>query len=57
MKINQDYQFRPITITLEHKWEAVTLWDAIDRFKVDPSTDEGKFLIALSNWFSNQAEI
>jgi hypothetical protein len=57
VKINQEYQFRPITITLEHKWEAITLWDAIDRFKVDPSTDEGKFLIALSNWFSTQAEI
>ena len=55
MKINQEYQFRPITITLEHKWEVIALWEAIDSRKVDG--EEGEFLIALSNWFSNQAQL
>ena len=58
MKIKQDPQFQPITITLETLEEAETLWGVIEAdnlTKTIPGRRE--ILIDLSNWFSNNAQL
>lgn len=57
MKIEQEQNFVPITITLESKEEAGMFWELIC---YGSSKRQGKlkdFANKISNWFSNSAQV
>lgn len=60
MKVEQQAEFKPITITLETRAEAMAIWTALSRTDVVKPNDiewETGYaaLKELSDWFSNQA--
>ena len=57
MLLEQDPEFRPITITLETQDEAEALWAAVTFGVpvVDPC--HHKILTMISDWFSSKAKI
>ena len=57
MKIQQEPKFQPITLTLETKEEAEWLWEMVDNSGPQPSRQQQEFYTALSNWFSDQAQL
>jgi len=61
MKINQNPQFQPITITFETAEEADLFWGFVSGGSGKLNADENEQLDGLrndiSNWFSNQAQL
>lgn len=59
MKIEQKPKFQPITITLETEAEAQAIWDAVLAYKPHGHSEQitNDTLCAISNWFSNKAQL
>jgi hypothetical protein len=59
MKIEQEPEFQPITITIETADEANFLWEILEE-AVLPATHKNakrEFCISLCNWFSDTAQL
>jgi len=56
MRVMQEEAFKPITLVLETKEEALALWNLIDS-KGDRTDEEKSFAMRLSNWFTNRAQL
>lgn len=57
MKIQQKPKFQSITLILETKEEVEWLWELIDKDVKCKNPPQDDFYTALSNWFSNQAQL
>ncbi len=58
MKIEQNPEFQPITITLETAEEAEALWRAVrDAETVTIDKDRFDILRELSDWFTTEAQL
>jgi len=57
MKVTQQEGFKPITIVLESKEEALVFWGLINSFRDNFPEEEQKLGRQLSNWFSNNAHL
>lgn len=56
MKVQQNTEFQPITITLETRDEADLLWYMVSEY-VPATSVQKEFKNRISDWFSNQAQL
>ena len=60
MLLEQDPEFRPITMVLQTEDEAAAVWRALDLAATDGSgvsPNERKILVDMIGWFSTEAKI
>jgi hypothetical protein len=58
MEIQQEPKFQPISLLLETREEAEWLWDLVNNRAAGlGENDQQEFYTALSNWFSDQAQL
>lgn len=58
MKIEQNPEFQPITITLETKEEAEEFLEVMSyHAKYSPSSDRGALSSKISDWFTTEAHL
>ena len=60
MKIEQNPEFQPITITIETEAEAQAIWDAVLAFELGEryhSKINDETIRTISNFFSNKAQL
>jgi len=60
MLLEQDPEFRPITMTMQTEDEAAAVWKALDMAATDGSgvsPNERKILVDMIGWFSTEAKI
>lgn len=57
MRIEQNHEFKPITITLENSEEAELFWQLLRHGSTKRTGALNRFANMISDWFSNHANL